>query len=239
MKLLDTLSDSEKTIILSGGLSTMFNTIFNSEDDELYDEAFNLCLNYYFSHSGLKTITGVYKRLIETNPNANSIMGEMIRNKFISKWKHIYSALNSTYNPLNDHDIEKHFTADNSINTTYDITVEDNGDNSVKQITTVNKQQDNEVFAFNSSVAQGESSVTHTDTETFEAKPEDNTTHNINNKTGTDTKDFDNDETENYSGRKTSGAELIEKEILLRNKQNLYNIIFNDIDSIATLKIYI
>ena len=77
-------------------------------------------------------------------------------------------------------------------------------------------------------------SETHTGTETKEKGINENETH-----TGTDTKDILIDETEIYKGRDVSGATLINEEIMLRNTQQFYDIVFNDIDSITALQIYI
>lgn len=59
------------------------------------------------------------------------------------------------------------------------------------------------------------------------------------NKTGTDTKNFVINETINKSGRNSTGAELIEAELNMRNKEIFFDIVYADIDSIATLQIYI
>lgn len=59
------------------------------------------------------------------------------------------------------------------------------------------------------------------------------------NKTGKDTKNFVIDEDITKSGRDATGAELVETELKLRNTQIFFDIIYADIDSIATLQIYI
>lgn len=57
--------------------------------------------------------------------------------------------------------------------------------------------------------------------------------------TGTDTTDITIDEKVVRNGRDGSGAELVTEELNLRNTQLFFDIIYADIDSIATLQIYI
>lgn len=58
-------------------------------------------------------------------------------------------------------------------------------------------------------------------------------------KTGNDTLDKIIDEDTTEHGRDESGAELLTKEIDFRSAQIFYDIVYKDIDSIATLQIYI
>ena len=57
--------------------------------------------------------------------------------------------------------------------------------------------------------------------------------------TGTDTKNYSIDESVRRSGRNVPASELISKELSLRNKYTLFDIILRDVDTIAVLNIYI
>ena len=58
-------------------------------------------------------------------------------------------------------------------------------------------------------------------------------------KTGTETKNFTIDETFSKSGRNVAGADLIQAEIEMRVKQIFFDIVYRDIDSVATIPLYI
>ena len=159
----------------------------------------------------------------------------------------------------------------NTNTTTFDTNVEDNGNTGTSEITTRNVSDENNVYGFNSSNAVGDTNSTETTTETVVGDADKNTSHNLQTKTGTESKEFGIDETitktgtdsrtlgisesETYtgtdtkditisekivrSGRDGSGAELITEELNLRNTQLFFDIVFEDIDSVTTLQIYI
>ena len=143
----------------------------------------------------------------------------------------------------------------NTDTTTYDTNVEDNGKRGTSETTTRSVEDSNDVYGFNSSTPVGDTLSNETTSETIVGEADKNTSHNIKTKkgteskqfginesenhTGTDTTDISIDENVNRSGRNVSGAELINEELNLRNTQLFFDIIYSDIDSIATLKIYI
>lgn len=153
------------------------------------------------------------------------------------------------------HNTTKAKQGTNSDITTYDTNVEDNGKTSMSETTTRNVEDANDVYGFNSSTPVGDSYSNETTSETVVGEADKNTTHNIQTKTGTENKQFGIDESETHtgtdttditiseklvrSGRDGSGAELITEELNLRNTQLFFDIIYADIDSIATLQIYI
>lgn len=170
-----------------------------------------------------------------------------------------------TYNSRNGR------TGNNTDTTTYDTNTEDNGKTGTKETTTVNRENSADVYGFNSSSPVGDNVDTENSTETVVGSADDNTTHNIQTKTGTETKGYVVDETvektgtdtksisinetetktgtdtKNFvidedvtkSGRNNTGAELVETELNLRNTQIFFDIVYKDIDSVATLSIYI
>lgn len=153
------------------------------------------------------------------------------------------------------HNTTKAKQGTNSDITTYDTNVEDNGKTGTSETTTRNVEDANDVYGFNSSSSVGDTYSNETTSETIVGEADKNTSHNIQTKTGTENKQFGIDESETHtgtdttditiseklvkSGRDGSGAELITEELNLRNTQLFFDIIYADIDSIATLQIYI
>lgn len=215
--------------------------------------------------------------LDDFEPNAdfisaiNQFIGvNILRPKFIDKWNRVFSLLNNDYDALNDFDYTDQKTGNNTDKTDYNTDVAKTGNNEdkvtyntstvndgtvgTKETTTSNRENASDVYGFNSPSPVGDSVDNENVTETVEGKAEDNTTHNTQNKTGTDTKNiginenekktgtdtksFTINETLKKSGRNTSGAELIETELTMRDKEIFFDIIYRDIDSIITLPIY-
>lgn len=171
-----------------------------------------------------------------------------IENYNISEKKTADNTKTNTYNSQNNK------TANNSDNTTYDVNIEDNGDTGSHEVTTRNSTQQNDIYGFNSSVAVGDDISTTDSTVTITGDKNLNTNHNINTKTGTENKAFSVDEQNSKTGSDTesdnidesiiktgrtdSAAELIQKELDLRDKNILFDIIYKDIDSVIALQIY-
>lgn len=153
------------------------------------------------------------------------------------------------------HNTTKAKQGTNSDITTYDTNVEDNGRTGTSETTTRNVQDANDVYGFNSSTRVSDTYSNETTSETIVGEADKNTSHNVQTKTGTENKQFGINESETNtgtdttditiseklvkSGRDGSGAELITEELNLRNTQLFFDIIYSDIDSIATLQIYI
>lgn len=170
-----------------------------------------------------------------------------------------------TYNSQNGR------TGNNTDTITYDTETEDNGKTGTKETTTTNRENSADVYGFNSASPVGDNTDTENATEIVVGNADDNTTHNVQkktgtetkgyevdetvaktgtdtknitiseteNKTGTDTKNFVIDEDVTKSGRNATGAELVEAELNLRNTQIFFDIVYRDIDSVATLAIYV
>ena len=249
-------------------------------NDKFYSKLYDLCFGYYMQRSGEKTISLTYDRLLQlvnekiytTTETAESLIGKLIRGKFIEKWNRVYDVLISEqYNALQNQDFTEQKTGNNqnidtynstkakqgtnTDTTTYDTNVEDNGKRGTSETTTRSAEDYNNVYGFNSTSPVGDTLLNETTSETIVGEADKNTSHNIQTKTGTEAKQFGINESENHtgtdttdisidenvnrSGRNVSGAELINEELNLRNTQLFFDIIYSDIDSIATLKIYI
>lgn len=203
----------------------------------------------------------------------NTLIGSsIIRPKFIDKWVRVYDTLiTKQYDALKGFEHTEHKDGNNSDTTiydtsvgktgnntdtiTYDTNTEDNGKTGTKETTTINRENSADVYGFNSVSPVGDNVDTDNSTETVVGNADDNTSHNVQTKTGTDTKNFSISETENKtgtdtkkfvidedvtkSGRNNTGAELVEAELNLRNTQIFFDIIYKDIDSVATIPLYI
>lgn len=162
-----------------------------------------------------------------------SAIGELtplIYQRFGVKWKKIYDALvNSTYNPLQNYDMEEKRTP----NITHTETYNNVTDTRTPNLTTSgNANSKTGVYGFNGTSAKDSAqndgtsseSVTGTDTNV-------KTGNTTNTETGTDTL------TRKGNIGVTSSQQLIESEWELR-KHDFYAMIYKDIDSILCLKIY-
>lgn len=278
MKLFETLTHGQIIKMFNGEVVGFFPYMILS-NDKFYSKLYDLCFGYYMQRSGEKTISLTYERLLQLanekytlTETAESLIGKLIRGKFIEKWNRVYDVLISEqYNALQNQDFTEKKTGNNknvdtynstkakqgtnTDTTTYDTNVEDNGNTGTSETTTRSVEDSNDVYGFNSSTPVGDTISNETTSETIVGEADKNTSHNIQTKTGTEAKQFGINESENHtgtdttdisidenvnrSGRNVSGAELINEELNLRNTQLFFDIIYSDIDSIATLKIYI
>lgn len=143
----------------------------------------------------------------------------------------------------------------NTDTVTFDTTVVDDGKVGTKETTTRTSSDTNSIYGFNSIEPVGDSNSSEDITETVVGDANDNTTHNSRTRTGTETKDYTLGESEAHTGtdtkditidetvkkvgRDVSAAELIEAELNLRNSTIFFDVVYKDIDSILTLKIYV
>lgn len=278
MKLRETLTTEQTIEMLNGNVVGIFPSMVLSTD-KFYSKLYDLCFGYYMQRSGEKTISLTYERMLhlvkenaDVTDTAENLIGKLIRGKFLEKWNRVYDVLISEqYNVLQNHDFTEQKTGNNqnvdtynstkakqgnnTDTTTYDTNVEDNGKRGTNETTTRNVEDANDVYGFNSVSPVGDTYSNETTSETIVGEADKNTSHNIQTKkgteskqfgideseshTGTDTTDISIDETINRSGRNVGGAELITEELNLRNTQLFFDIVYSDIDSITTLKIYI
>ena len=250
MKMSETITSQQKIdMLINNQIVGLFKNLL-VDTDQFYDLNYPLCVGYYTVRSANKTVAPVFEELVEYAKTvesefseyelANSILGSnIIRPKFIDKWNRVYELLISKqYDALKDFEHTEEHSGNNSDTTTYDSTVENNGETGTKETTVTNRENSDDVYGFNSSSPVGESLNTELLNETTTGNAEDNTTHNKQVKTGTDTKVFTISENLTKSGRNISGADLIEAELDLRNRQLFFDIIYRDIDSIATISVY-
>lgn len=246
----ETLTAQQKNDLFVNSLVVgMFTDMF-TEEDLFFDLAYPICLGYYTVRSANKTVSPIFNQLFDfVRVNelgedyisiANTLLGsKIIRPKFIDKWTRVYNTLiEQQYNPLDNVDITETKSGYNQDTTTYNSNVENNGKTGTKEVVTTNNENSNDVFGFNSSSPVGDTVDTEKATETTYGNAEDNTTHNLQTKTGSDNTKYDFNESTNRKGRNGSGADLIEAELNVRNTQIFFDIVYRDIDSVATISIY-
>lgn len=152
------------------------------------------------------------------------------------------------------YDITDTKEGNNTDTTTHDVTVIDDGKTGTNETVTRNTENSSDVYGFNSSAPVGDTYDNNVTSETTVGDADSNTQYNKNTKTGTESKTFGIDETAKKqgtetktfgvnetvtkSGRNVSGADLIDTEVEMRNKQIFFDIVYRDVDSILTLSIY-
>ena len=244
MKLIETLTNSELEDLLSADVEELVGIgIFPYlilTTDPLYNLKGELCRGYYLGSSGQKSISIYFRKLIEYQYDTRwdrpaQLIGSMIRSKFIDKWNRIYSDLKTEYNPILDYDTTETIKADNTDTKTYDVTNTDIGSSYNEDISRSNGNDTNALYGFNSETPSNTDYSTDNSSDTTNTESEfDNTST----KTGTETFGISKDETKTTQGRRASASDLLQDELDFRAKNLLYDIIYRDIDSIATSQIY-
>lgn len=277
MRLLETLTIQQKLTMIDGTPVGIFPTMI-LPDDDFYSMLPQMCVGYYLSHSSEKTISPTYEnfiRLVTENTdmerNEDELMGSYIRAKFIDKWKRVYETLTTEYSAIDNRDWSVTRTGNNQnvetynsdkerigINTDeieYGSTITNDGNVGSKETTTSSSNVANDVYGFNSSTPVGDNTSADTSTDTTERDYDSNKSHNVEARTGSDTKTYGINEDEKHrgtdttditineslthTGRDGSAAEHITEELEMRKREIFFDIVFRDIDSVATLAIYI
>ena len=239
MKMIKTLTPEQITSLINGETVGIFIDMITSDD--IYSSIkYELCLGYYLERSGDKPISLPYQRLINLNiAEPASVIGKICRNKFKEKWSKQYLALISEqYNPLIEFEKQEDINRDNTDTTTYNTQIHSTGSRANKSTTSYNDEEANDVYGFNSVSPVGSDTSATNYTETVTGLAEDNTTDSNENKTGSDTKNYKDKENKVATGRNNSAAELLDKELDMRNRQIFFDIVYYDIDSIATSGVY-
>lgn len=246
MKVRETLSDNDIELML---VSRQPVGIFPSmilQTDPYYTLSDEMCIGYYIGNSGSKTLSPLYMRLKELileHPNSddiNEIIGNMIRERFSSKWSKVYDLLvTKEYDALNNIDITETKTGNNTDVTTYDTNIEDTGEVGTHEVTTTSEENSDDVYGFNSTSPVPDSYSTGNMSETVVGDKDKNTNHNVQVKTGTESKAFGIDESTVKRGRWYGDpTEAITKEIEMRIKFNFFDVVYRDIDSVLTCPLY-
>lgn len=245
MKINETLTIAQTVEMINGQTVGIFPTMI-LDGDSFFSLRYDLCLGYYMERSASKPISSTYRRLYElfnTQPlvtqTPDEMMGKIIRSKFIEKWEKQYNALIAEqYDVLSDYEHNETKQRVDTDTTSYDTTITNDGNTGTEMETTYSATDNDSIYGFNSTSAVPTDSTTSNSNDITSGASENNTRHNTETKDGTDTRNFDSDETREILGRRKSAPELIEKELDLRNREIFFDIIYTDIDSIATIGIY-
>ena len=181
-------------------------------------------------HSGDKYISPLFSRLLKLNerdnpPDITAILCSNIVNTYADKWNKIYDALiDSDYNPLENYDMEEVETPD--------VTKEKTTDVKTKMITSSSGDSSNDVYGFNSANPSPSTESEASSQVTIEGNNEDNVSHDLETETGT------RELTRHGNIGVTTSQQLLEAEVTLRNKNNFYKMVLNDVSSILCLSVY-
>lgn len=270
LKLKETLTQNEITDLVVNSTPITFFPYIITEEDIYYKYLYDLNIGYYFNRSGEKLVSPTFKNFKEISENYYELLGTYIRNKFSYKWKKIYEALENTQYNLEHEYIYNETKSGNNTDTTeynssntlsgtntdtktYNTENVNDGNVGVKESTSRKTDSENDVWGFNGG-PQPSQADTDVLNEIFIKDKDSNTTHNIETKTGTDTIDYNLNQTDSKSGndtktmmidesrdvygRKNPITDLIEKELNLRNREIFFDVVYKDLDSVLTLSIY-
>lgn len=231
-----------------------YNTIFGVIADEYSDivgdfingDNYNyLDVDYLIGYSADKFLSPLAVKLYEfylkdIDDITNAIV-PIIINRFGSKWKKLWDALNTQYKPLDNYSMLEERTPDITKETTFDTTDERTPDLTKTTNGTGNTTTDGEtdIFGFNSTSGNPSSSMTGNQTDTITDRTETETGTDTATKTGTITDTESGKETIERSGNigVTSSQQMLEQEWQVR-QHDFYEMIYRDIDSILCLKTY-
>lgn len=253
MKLLETLTEQERTDILLGNEHGIFKEMILSTDP-YYKYITDISRGYYFGRSGSKSISPMYERILEMNQDPN-ILGQVIFSKFHDKWVRLYST-------LIDNDYKVFYNKEETETTNYGKSIAKTGENvdtrtqttkedsltktNSKETTITTGENTEDTYGFNSVSAVGDNVSNENTTETREGLADDNTETYTNNQTNNESVSHSISTTDQHSGsdhverygRDVAGADLIEAEVRVRMENVFFDIIYKDVDSIVTLEIY-
>lgn len=186
---------------------------FNWMDDE--EKAFTY--DYlYFHHSYSKIVSFLYEEIIDKD--LMTMLTQVIIERYGDKWNRLYDTLiTQQYNPLENYSMEE----SEKLKLANVDSVKTNSSDSG----TSNSTNDN--YGFNSITAQPATKSTATTSAT-----------STNNVDGTKTTDSDKTLTRKGNIGVTTSQQMLESEVILRNKYLFQDIIFKDLDDILMLDIY-
>lgn len=187
-----------------------------------------LDFEYIYSHSGDKLISPFVEKLLDNDNNLSETnlekIANVIKNKFVDKWNKLFNALVEVgYNPIDNYNMNEVETPNiertSHVETNTNITTSGEGDNNSK------------VYAFNSDNAIP-SNEGHAETsQTSSGSVDDNYSDRTENETGT------RELVRSGNIGVTTTQQMLQQEIEIK-KQNIYNIIYEDVDSLLCLDIY-
>lgn len=193
------------------------------------EDAHTLDVEYTLGHSGEKIVSPLVDRLkdmedshlIESSIN---YIANIILTRYADKWTRLYSALIDTeYNPINNYNMSETETPD------FEFKDVNKQQTKLETFNDLNNEQG--IYGFNSSSNQPSNSNVTTSKTVVIGDPNSNVSENTRTEKGS--------RTLIRSGNigVTTSQQMLESEIELR-KFNLYQLMYDDVDSIIALQIY-
>ena len=232
MKINDIYSDS-----VFGDTDTFFYLMGNDEtnyplvkDFIKSTNVFELNMDYFGGHSSDKYISPLLEKMYNQTRDAespftalNTLIVKVIYNRFAEKWKHIYDALMTEYNPLENYSMVEERTPD----LTFDDTINVNTEVTTERETSA----ENKYKGFNATDPVLVNQTDGDETTTTTGASADNETHKVTTHTGTETL------TRSGNIGVTTSQQMLESEFKVR-QYDFYKMIYNDIDSVLCLSVY-
>lgn len=225
-------TDIKTAIVKAERLGIFEHFLSDDEWSYLYPVMAN---EYYLNRSGKKQISPIYETYIENidsiNYSVSELLASIIQGKFGRKWSRVYD------------DIEREIT---QVNMSYkeEIISEYDENKSLqygKETNSTTKTSTNTTTTDTAKIA-GFNSADYVDsnenTTTIVGEGDNNKTESNTANSGTDntTKNYDLKETK--QGFDRPQQELVSMDIDMLNKYHFFDIIYSDIDSVLTLKVY-
>ena len=217
------------SVILDSEVDKIFDELIDDERFENFitsDNVDTLNTDYYLSHSNDKYVSPLVEKLFNDGKDASdisSIVATICANRFGDKWKKIYDALMTEYNPLENYSMEEERTPD--------LTEEETQNEKSDVKTERETHATNSYKGFNASdpvvvnKTDGDEDVT-TSGAKLDNEITKSTTH-----TGTETL------TRAGNIGVTTSQQMLESEFKVR-QYDFYKMMYNDIDSILCLSVY-
>lgn len=209
---------------------TFFNTLQNENDFPLVkdfittDNVFTLNFDYFIGYSADKFISPLLNKMIaEYSSNYMEKIAKILYVRFATKWKKIYDALMTQYNPLENYSMLEERTPELTTKETENVNTE---------VTT--NRETNASSKYKGFNASDPVTITTTDGKedvTTSGASADNETHRVIENTGTETL------TRSGNIGVTTSQQMLESEFKVR-QYDFYKMIYNDIDSVLCLSIY-
>ena len=232
MKINDIYSDS-----IFGDTNTFFYIMGNDEtnyplvkDFIKSSNVYDLNMDYFGGYSADKYISPLLEKMYNHSRDAespfnalNTMIVKVIYNRFAEKWKHIYDALMTEYNPLENYSMVEERTPD--------LTFEDTENVNTEVTTERETSAENKYKGFNATDPVLVNKTDGDETTTTTGASADNETHKVTTHTGTETL------TRSGNIGVTTSQQMLESEFKVR-QYDFYKMMYNDIDSVLCLSIY-
>ena len=198
----------------------LVNDFINSDNTQ------QLNFEFFIGHSADKYISPLIERIYELDTDIASIseyLADIVYNRFGVKWKKIYDALMTQYNPLENYSMEEERTPDLSFEDTENV----NTDITTERETSA----ENKYKGFNADAPVTINKTDGEETNTTSGAKATNETHKVSTHTGTETL------TRAGNIGVTTSQQMLESEFKVR-QYDFYKMIYNDIDSVLCLSVY-